>query len=230
MSPGRIDGAPGAALAAVTPSLPQLTESQQVAVARLRYAISQKRSLALLAGPAGSGCTTVLTAVAEAAVQAGRNVQWTMPSRPLAERTQGRVHRADLVLCDDGHEADVATLSRHLDEVWRTHPEAAVVLAGRGRLLTLVARDTQLAGQLRLRAVLTPLTLAETAVLWRAGRAGVAEDDAVIRTVQEITAGIPRCVTRLREIADVLTQANPHRPLVVDDIEAIQRRLLLEAA
>jgi type II secretory pathway predicted ATPase ExeA len=106
-------------------------------------------------------------------------------------------------------------------------------LAGEGRLLSLVARDRRLEQMVSLRGVIPPFTLDETRMLVAARLAAAGsldERDQVARTIHEIAAGIPAVVTRIADLAAVVVEASPGRTLVPDDIEAIHRRLSLQAA
>lgn len=212
-------------------SVPDLVDSRRAAVARLAYAVERPGGVALLCGPAGTGKTAVLDALA--AVLDGRAAR-----RPLAAWL-GTV-AADLpgvVLADDAHETDVAALVRLLDACRVRQPEASLVLAGEGRLLSLVSRDPRLVRACGLRAVLRPFTADETRAVLAAtlfagapGRAAPDARAAVSRAIHEIAGGIPAAVTRLAEFAALVAEARQTGPLDPADIETIHRRLSLEAA
>jgi len=214
-----------------SPSL-HLVDSRRAALARLAYAVERPGGVALLCGPSGTGKTTVLDGLA--ATAGGRAAR-----KPLAAWLDGPAGQAlpEVVLADDAHEADVAALVRLLDGVRTRRPEASLVLAGEGRLLSLVSRDPRLVRAVGLRAVLRPFTELETrAVLDStlfAGSPGRMSPDAraaVARTIHEIAAGIPAAVTRLAEFATLVADARPDSLLEPNDIETIHRRLSLHAA
>jgi type II secretory pathway predicted ATPase ExeA len=215
--------------------IPTLAESRQAVVARLAYAVEQPGAVALLCGPPGVGKTLVLAALAESAPLRPR----TPVIRPLVGWLDGSEAGPlpEVVLADDAHAADAADLARLVDRCHSRRPAAGLVLAGEGRLLSLVSRDARLERAVRLRAALRPFTLAETrglldAMLFAAAAAGTRGEprDATARTIHEIAAGIPAAVERLADLAGVIAESRPGRDLAAADIEAIHRRLSLSAA
>ena len=216
-----------------TASTRTLVDSRRVALAKLAYAVERPGSVALLCGPSGTGKTAVLDGLAAAV--GPRAVR-----RPLTWWLDGGRSAADLpevVLADDAHEADVAGLVRLLDTCRSRRPEACLVLAGEGRLLSLVSRDPRLVRAVGLRAVLRPFAEEETravldASLFAVGPGRLADEvrRAVARTIHEIAAGIPSSVVRLAEFATLVADARPDGGIAPADIEAIHRRLSLDAA
>lgn len=210
-----------------------LTEPQRAAVAKLACAVEAPGSVAVLCGPAGVGKTTVLGRLA-GVTACPRGVQ------RFADVQQQESATADLpplLLVDDADEADDGDIGRFVAGCRRRHPDVRLVLAGTGRLLTLVARDTRVEQAVRLRAALRPFTAAESADLVTAALRGdrphaadVPPPAEVLQTIHEIAAGIPATVSRLATLARVLVDADPARPLTVDDVEAIHRRLSPQAA
>lgn len=208
-----------------------LADSRRAALARLAYAVERPGGVALLCGPAGTGKTAVLEGLAEA-------VECRAERRPLPAWIEGPTASVpDVVLADDAHASDVGPLVRLLDRCRARRPEASLVLAGEGRLLSLVSRDPRLVRAVGLRAVLRPFTEAETraaldATLFagRPGRLPAADRDVVARTIHEIAAGIPAAVARLAEFAAVVADSRPDGGIAPADVEAIHRRLSLDAA
>lgn len=216
----------------MTRSVPvDLVDSRRAAVARLAYAVERPGGMALLCGPSGTGKTAVLDALA--AALDGRAIR-----RPLAAwLDDGAADLPGIVLVDDAHEADVAALLRLLEACRTRRPEASLVLAGQGRLLSLVSRDPRLVRAVGLRAVLRPFTAGETrsvldATLFAARpiRMDLDARAEIARTIHEIAGGIPASVTRLAEFAALVVEARTDGVLVPADVETIHRRLSLEAA
>lgn len=209
----------------------RLTLAQQAALARLAYCLEQPRTVALLCGPAGVGKTLLLGAIAKTSQLSARGAA-VIPFPAWQEGT-GAARPPAVLLLDDAESAHDGALAATIERFFRQRPQGAVALAGEGRLLSLVARDRRLEQMVSLRGVIPPFTLAETRMLVAARLAAggpLDERDRVARTIHEIAAGIPAAVTRLADLAAVVIAANPGRTLVPDDIEAIHRRLSLQAA
>jgi type II secretory pathway predicted ATPase ExeA len=206
----------------------RLTENQVAAVAKLACGCDRTGGLALLCGPRGSGKTTVLQHLA--AATAGRSIDL----RP-ATCWAAAHDLPDIVLADDAHEADAASLARLVRSCQQRRPATSLVLAGEGRLFTLVARDSQLEQAVRLRvagpafaAEESRRLLEETLATTAGGRVAVAEDAA--RTAHELAGGAPAALIRLAELAGVVAASRPDRSLAAADIEAIHERLSPAAA
>ena len=138
-----------------------------------------------------------------------------------------------IVLADDAHTCHGTMIHRLLDRCRRRRPTASLVLAGHGRLLSLIARDANLERAVLLRAVLRPFSPAETRRVLDTMLAcpdTTRPDDAVIHTIHELAAGIPATVARLAELVGVVAASRPDGSLSVRDVEAIHRRLCLHAA
>jgi len=215
------------------------TAPQAAAAARLLYAAEQPGSIAVLCGPAGVGKTAVLRHVADVAQRGLRTVRFTTLAELHPDVAPGREspwQRAevapDVLLVD---EADRGTAADVVAAVgwWRArHPRIVAVLAGEGRLLSLLAADARLERAVRLRAVLPPFTLEETRRLLdgRLGGSVAAATPEAIRTIHEIAAGIPAAALRLADIAALMVADAPGAWILPDAVEAIHRRLGLTAA
>jgi type II secretory pathway predicted ATPase ExeA len=198
-----------------------LTDGQQAALAKVACALSRPDGVAILCGPGGVGKSTVLAQVA-AALRATRPVS-LVRGRWL---TDGDMTTHDEVrLVDDAHEADERTLASLAAAT--TGP---LVLSGQGRLLTLVARVHDLERVVSLRAVLHPFTIEDTARLLARERLVVEGDEdrshcPIVRTIHEISGGIPLHALRLARLAAVMAGSQPGGRLHAADIERLHRRL-----
>jgi len=229
---------------------------QQAAAARLLYAVRQQKGVAVLCGPGGTGVSTVLDHVANELESAGlstirvsgrnlavdqladlrsvrtnQSADWAISFAGLREGKAGSA--APVLLVDDGHGCEASQLAEFVVTIQASLPSAAIVLAGRGRLLTLLAREQELQEQVLLRAVLPPWALPETAAFVRerfaAARVPVS-DDALLTTMHEIAAGIPQAIVRLVETAVLIAKAHPAHLLRRVDVEQMHDRLSLAAA
>lgn len=214
---------------------PALTAAQDAAVAKLRYVGGEPGAIAVLCGPTGVGKTTVLARVGNAGTCC-RTVRLSSsgcrpeigPEADPGGREASAPARATLLLVDDADRVEAAVLRGFLEEERRREPDQGVVLAGTGRLLTMLSGDPAVERAVRLRVVVPVLTLAETAriVLTRWPSApGEDEASGVIRTIHEIAGGVAAAVHRLADVAAMLSAAEPGRPITVEDVEAIHRRL-----
>ncbi|MBM4010062.1 MAG: hypothetical protein FJ286_01590 [Planctomycetes bacterium] len=206
----------------MTPPRPlELTPAQQAAAAKVACGASRAGTITLLCGPRGVGKSLVLEAVAAGLARGGRS---TAIGRPTAgtDPAGDRSPRADVVLVDDAHLAAGPVLADLLD---RCRCGSAVVLAGQGRLLTLVARDSRIEEAVALRAVIRPCTAAESAAIIRRTARSARFDDPATATIHEIAAAIPAAIRRLVELADVVAESRAGRQITAADVEAIHRRL-----
>jgi type II secretory pathway predicted ATPase ExeA len=216
---------------------PSLTAPQEATVAKLAYATGQPGAIALVCGPAGVGKTTVLRVLAGDGLPQGRTsrlISWgdLRPDRGLAPAGDDDLG-ADVLLLDDAHRATAHELVALLERYRRRSGDTAFVLAGEGRLLSLVAADARLEQSVRLRAALPTFTLAESRrLLVPALAVDMDEEDAeaLIRTIHEIAGGAPAISLRLAEMTAMLAAADRHRRLTSDDVETIHRRVSLSAA
>jgi type II secretory pathway predicted ATPase ExeA len=229
-----------------------LSGSQQAALARVLYAVRQQQGLAVLCGPGGTGLSRVLDSLASEFEAGGLEVirvngcdlladlerdggkRTAAQTLPLAtERTHGAWAGEVVLLVDDAHVSDAGCLADFVAAILAAVPSAGVVLAGRGRLLTLLACEQPLQEQVLLRAVLPPWSLSETAAFarMRFAAAGVAvSDQAMLTTIHEIAAGIPRAIVRLVETAILVAESHPAYVLRTADIEQMHDRLSLAVA
>lgn len=217
-----------------TPAAEQvLTACQEAAVAKLAYAVEAPAAVAVLCGPAGSGTTTVLARLAAALAGRGRACEsWSL--RDDLPAPGGRESGSSkILLLDDADETGGDTLAAAVAAWRRQAPAGGIVLAGEGRLLSLVARDARLARATVLRATLRPFTLAETAAAVESRLVGLApavDKPAIVRAIHEIAAGIPAGSLRLAELVRLVADAAPERFVTPDHVEAVHRRLTLAAA
>jgi len=208
-----------------------LVESREAAAARLAYAVQRPGSLAVLCGPPGTGVSTVLALLATTPDAAARQ-QTVRPLRDWNDDADD-APLPDIVLADDAHACDGTMIQRLFDRCRRRRSEASLVLAGHGRLLSLIARDANLERAVLLRAVLRPFSLTETRRVLDARFArpdGTCSGEAVAHAIHELAAGIPATVVRLAELVGVIAADRPGGSLSVRDVEAIHRRLCIRAA
>ena len=223
---------------------PHLTGPQKAAVAKLSYAAGQPKDLALLCGPAGVGKTTVLSAILTDGLPQGQAIELISWADIRADRghlaagngQSTATHDGftpDVLLIDDAHRAVAHELVEFVERCRRQHDGIAIVLAGEGRLLSLVASDARLEQAVRLRATLPTFTLAESRRLLAptlVGGVARADGEDVIRTIHEIAGGVPAIAVRLAEMTAMLAAADPRRDITPEDVETIHRRLSLSAA
>lgn len=217
--------------AADTPA-PSLSTAQQAAVAKLAYALETAGAIAVLCGPAGVGKSLVLDALARCPTLRGRAVHVISPAtgRELAD---GAVGAADVALIDDAHLLAADAISLLVAACRQAGPRGGIVLAGEGRLLTLLARDQGLERLVRLRVALPPFTRDETRLLvaTRTGAAALPGDGAAVTTtIHEIAGGIPARIVQLADVARLVAESKTGHGLTRHDIEAIHERLAINAA
>jgi DNA polymerase III delta prime subunit len=210
-----------------------LTVGQQAAVARLAYALESPAAVAILCGPPGVGKSLVLgRAVATPPIH-GRPCHrcgWRDGAPTILPDGAGG---DAILLVDDAHEATAEALATLVESWRRNHPAGGVVLAGEGRLLTLVARDARIERAVILRATLGPFTRAESTLAvaaWLPPGGSRAEHDALVQAIHDLAAGIPARVVRLAELVQTVASGMPAGRLTPADVEAVHRRLSLQAA
>lgn len=206
-----------------------LTPAQQAAVAKLAFAVESPGAVALLCGPARVGKTLVLSQLAAGGPLRGRRCEHVTMRRAAG---LGRaIPEAEVLIVDDAHEAGDGELAALFESWLSLNAPGGLVLAGEGRLLTLVAREGRIEQAAVLRAVLRPFTLAESTDVV-AARCGAArpEFEAVVRAIHDIAAGIPGHVVRLAELVRVVADSAPGGRITADDVEMVHRRLCPQAA
>lgn len=205
---------------------PILTDSQRAAVAKLGCCLARPGGIALLCGPSGSGTTTVLGRVA--ADLASRGLTAALQS---ADRWQSAAAHAlpDVLLVDDAHFATTDELAAMVSRCLAREPAAGLVLAGGGRLLSLVARDARIEAGISMRVVLRPCSVAESRRLIET-RVPRFTDERLVTMLHEIAAGLPAAMLKLADLAAVLAASRPDGVVTAADVETIHRRLSLQAA
>jgi type II secretory pathway predicted ATPase ExeA len=205
-----------------------LSEPQLAALAKVACGVEAGAGVTLLCGPAGVGKTTVLERLA-ADPRLGSDL---LSIRDVGAWLSTSGDLPAIVLVDDAHLASDEDLSRLVAIVKSSRPAAAVVLAGQGRLFTLVARERRIEQAVRIRAALLPGSLADTSTLVSAAAPADAPrfDEQAILAIHEISAGVPGNVVRLAELAGVVAPGLTDGPITADDVEAIHRRLAPQAA
>lgn len=211
---------------------PRLLAVQESAVAKLAYALEQPGAGAVLCGPPGTGKSLVLESVRrllEAGGQRCRVVVWQSLRESRLDEWP------DVLLVDSVHDAAEGELAAVIGRCWATQPRARIVLAGSGRLVTLVARDPHVERRLGLRAVLTPCSRAETRrlvaeILTVGLPTAEATASDIADTIHEITGGVPAEVDRLARLALVVATDPAAIALSPAVIERMHGRLALTAA
>ncbi len=216
-------------LSPLSPLPPPLSEPQLAAAAKVACSVVAGNGVAILCGPPGVGKTTVLHHLAGDSRLTNR----AAGVRDVAGWLDLEGDLPGIVLVDDAHLSGEVELACLLARVQMARPQAAMVLAGEGRLLTLVARERRLEQAIQIRVALLPGSLADSRGLLgrcRDGERGPSLDEPAMATLHEIAAGIPADVLRLGDLAGVVAASRADGRISVDDIEAIHRRLSPHAA
>lgn len=212
----------------------RLFATQEAAVAKIAYVAEQPAMAAVLCGPPGTGKSLVLATVARMLEAAGHScgvVSWrSLQDTPLGDCP-------DVLLVDAVDDATNGELAAVLERCWTVNPQSRIIVAGAGRLLTLIARDARLERRIGLRAVLTPCTRTETrrmvADILAPGEDqadGSALAAAAADTVHEITGGIPADIERLASLAALMVADRSTATLTPEVIERVHGRLAVTAA
>lgn len=205
---------------------PRLTEGQEAARARILYALEQPAGVAILCGPAGTGVSTVLHEVlGRVPAGGGAHVARTVD----AARRRLSAGGVATLLVDDAHLTGAPALAELVsaaDDAGCT----GLVLGGQGRLLSLVHRAPDLDRRVRIRAILRPLSVAETMAIAGDSAPAVRFGSEALRVLHEIAGGIPAVVVGILHLCAVVAAAEPDRPIETADVEAIHARLTTAAA
>lgn len=206
---------------------PALTQSQVGALAKIACGIEAGSGIALLCGPSGVGKTTVLEHLA---AELSADDHDALPVHDVSYwlGTDDDLPRA--VLADDAHTASEADLIRLAARCRARRPSASLVLAGQGRLLTLVSRDRRLEQATRITAAILPGEISDTEFLVQQHSAAAFLDDATMLAMHEIAGGVPADIVRLLDLALVVAESDQMDRVSADAIETIHRRLSPRAA
>lgn len=198
-----------------------LTDRQRAAAAKVACAVARPGGVAVVCGPRGVGKTAVVAAaLADHAVD---RVDWLRPVDGGLDTPPGK---AIILVVDDAHEADTTGLTQLVVSCQSRRMPPSLVLAGEGRLLTLLSRDPRLERAVDLRATVHPFTATETCSIVTGVLGDAAGSADVIQTIHEITAGIPAAIVRLAEFVRLL----PDEEITGAAVEALHRRLSVQAA
>lgn len=215
-----------------------LTAPQQAAAARL-HEVVRRGGIAILCGPAGTGKSMLLLRLA-GELEHQRTIPCLGPTgvaqaaeclRTANQDASARRKQPLVLLVDDADAAPDATMLADL--VSQMPAAGGLVLAGEGRLLTLLARQPVVEQQVSLRAVLRPWSETESRDLIAArlpSLLALANATELGQRMHELTAGIPRLLVRLIETVAMVLAASDRQQLSVDDLETFHRRLFLAAA
>ncbi len=210
-----------------------LFHSQRAAAARLRYAVAQEASLVILCGPGGSGVSTVLSTLSKNLHQVTHVVRLDLSTlTTLPQSASHTKSRAIVFIIDNCHLASDGMVGHVAEAIWQQSPSAAVVLGGRGRLLTLLARDRGLLDKVLLRSVLHPFSFPETLAVVQSqlNGSGLIYSGRVPEVIHELTAGIAKDIFQLIGTVRLVGGGHGDRPIEVADIEQIHERLHAAAA
>lgn len=205
-----------------TTTAPALTQPQIGALAKIACGLEAGSGIALLCGPSGVGKTTILERLA---AELSQDEEGTIAVRSVDQWLTTDAEFPHVVLADDAHLASQADLSRLAARCRARRPSAPLVLAGQGRLLTLVSRDRKLEQATRLTAAILPGDLSDTAILVENHLAAACLDETTLPTIHDIAGGVPADIVRLLDLVAVVAQANEGSFVSAAAIETIHRRL-----
>jgi type II secretory pathway predicted ATPase ExeA len=204
---------------------PSLTPTQQAALAKVACVCRLPGGVAVLCGPPGTGTSLVLARLAAHVAAEGRRIEQRSIRGWESEATDERHPLADVAVADDAHLASPDALVKLLERCRDRRPVAALVLAGQGRLLTLLARDSRLESAVTLRATLRPCGLDDSRTIMSALARTATFDDEAVDAIHEIAAGIPAAIGRLVALADIVAASRSNSRVAANDVEEIHRRL-----
>jgi general secretion pathway protein A len=147
--------------------------------------------------------------------------------------------RRPVVVVDEAHLIDdlkaLQALRLLLNLQRNQRHQLSLILVGQPELLQTVRRVGQLEERLAVKCVLRPLSAEETAdyVACRLRAAGAQRDifdEAALEALYELSAGIPRRINRLCDLALLVAFADESRLITSDHIEAVADELLTVSA
>ncbi|MBN1588751.1 MAG: AAA family ATPase [Pirellulales bacterium] len=156
--------------------------------------------------------------------------------RFLAENTQNGRHAVVVIdeahLLDDRKTLEAIRLLSNFETASR--PDITLILSGQPGLLPVLDRTPQLEGRLAVKCLLRPLSQTETAeyVDHRLKQAGAEQpliDAEAIRTLQELTGGVPRRINRLCDLALLIGYAEQQQSITAAQLETISHELVTVA-
>jgi len=202
-----------------------LTQPQLGALAKITCGIESRSGIVVLCGPSGVRKTTVLEHLA--ADLQSEDPDCTVRS---VDAWLQRDELPSVVITDDAHMASDVELIRLATRCRTRSPSASLVLAGQGRLLTLMARDRRLDQATKLTAAILPGHLEDTTSLVHHRADGLLLDEASIMAIHEIAGGVPAAIFRLVDLARVVSGSDRDGRVSPGTIETIHRRLSPRAA
>jgi type II secretory pathway predicted ATPase ExeA len=189
--------------------------------------------------PADELVAYLASALAGGAARVASGTLWQNVERIqsfLAENTNGRRHA--VVIVDEAHLVD----DRESLETFRLlsnfstagTPDMTLVLSGQVGLLTMLDRVPQLEERMAVKCLLRPLNETETAeyVAHRLKEAGAESslfDAEAIRTLHELSGGVPRRINRLGDLALLIGYAEQQTAITAGQLEAISEELVAVA-
>ena len=156
-----------------------------------------------------------------------------------ALRQHAEQGRRPTLLIDDAHLIDdprvFVTLQLLLNLQQQSRYDFSLILVGERSLAGRLSRVAQLDERIGVRAVLEPLSHAQTAayVQHRLEVAGAARrifDDGALRVISELSGGMPRRINRLCDLALVVGYADDLKIITATEIAAVSDELPTSAA